>query len=426
MSNGPARPFASGGKLPDNIMHFARVLRRAGLPVGSGQILDALDAVGCGTLAARDDFYWALNAVFVKRREHQALYDQAFHIFWRKPKMIEQLMQLLFQQIAAPAKEKTRQAGHRRLAQALFDDGQSISRREAPPEEIELDASLTFSSEEVLRRKDFEQMTAAEQAQARRAIAALRFNRLEAPTRRFGPAANSPRIDFRRTMRASLRSGGLIRLSFRTPKRREPPLVVLCDISGSMSNYSRMFLHFLHALTNDRSRVHVFVFGTRLTNITRELKRRDVDEALEKVSDKVKDWSGGTRIGNTIREFNYLWGRRVLAQGAHVLLMSDGLDRGDTKALELEMARLRRTTRRIVWLSPLLRFAGFEARAQGVRAILPHVNEFRPVHSLESLENLARSLAYSSSTQHDARRWSTGRGVPASGSAVGSQADQEP
>ncbi len=186
---------------------------------------------------------------------------------------------------------------------------------------------------------------------------------------------------------------------------------MLCDISGSMSNYSRMFLHFLHALTNDRSRVHVFVFGTRLTNITRELKRRDVDEALAKVSGKVKDWSGGTRIGNAIREFNYRWGRRVLAQGAHVLLMSDGLDRGDTRALELEMARLKRTARRIVWLSPLLRFAGFEARAQGVRAILPHVNEFRPVHSLESLENLARSLAYSSRTQHDARRWSAGRGV---------------
>ncbi|MDP9137714.1 MAG: VWA domain-containing protein [Pseudomonadota bacterium] len=404
-SSSPASP--ARGKLAGNIMHFARVLRQAGLPVGSGQILDALEAVRCGPLAAREDFYWALNAVFVKRREHQPLFDQAFHIFWRKPKMIEQLMQLLFQQITAPAKEKNKQAGYRRLAQALFDDSRSMqSRRERPPGELELEASITYSSEEVLRRKDFEQMTVAEQAEARRAIAKLRGSRIEVRTRRFRPAATDRRVDLRRTLSRSVRSGGdLIHLSFRARSRREPPLVVLCDISGSMSNYSRMFLHFLHALMNDRRGVQVFLFGTRLTNVTRELARRDVDDALAKVSDAVKDWSGGTRIGSAIKEFNYRWARRVLAQGAHVLLMSDGLDRGDTRELSHEMARLARTARRIIWLNPLLRFAGFEARAEGVRAIMPHVDEFRPVHSLESLENLARSLAYSLRAEHDARRW---------------------
>jgi uncharacterized protein with von Willebrand factor type A (vWA) domain len=396
----------SGGRLAANIMHFARVLREAGLPVGSGQILDALDAVQCGALGAREDFYWALNAVFVKRREHQELFHQAFEIFWRRPKMIEQLMQLLFQHIAAPAKEKTRQAGFRRLAQALFDDSQaSVRRREEPPGELELDASLTYSSEEILRRKDFEQMTAAEQAEARRSIAKLKLSRLEIKTRRFRPATRAGSIDFRRTLARSVRGGSAgIRLSFRNRKWLEPPLVVLCDISGSVSTYSRMFLHFLHALANDRRRVHVFLFGTRLTNITRELTHRDVDEALMKVSAKVKDWSGGTRIGAAIREFNFCWSRRVLAQGASVLLMTDGLDRGDVQVLSAETARLARLARRIIWLNPLLRFAGFEARAQGVKAIMPHVDEFRPVHSLESLENLAWSLAYNDQREHGARR----------------------
>jgi uncharacterized protein with von Willebrand factor type A (vWA) domain len=187
--------------------------------------------------------------------------------------------------------------------------------------------------------------------------------------------------------------GNLIELKFKRRKLKEPPLVVLCDISGSMSAYSRMFLHFLHALLNDRDRVHVFVFGTRLTNITRELMRRDVDEAMERVSKAVPDWSGGTRIGQCIRTFNYQWARRVLTQGAHVILMSDGLDREDVVTLEEEMARLRRSARRIVWLNPLLRYAGFEPRARGVRAILPHVDEFRAVHNLDSLENIAEALA---------------------------------
>jgi uncharacterized protein with von Willebrand factor type A (vWA) domain len=396
----------AGGRLAGNIMHFARVLREAGLPVGTGQILDALEAVQAGPLAGREDFYWTLHAVFVKRRDHHAVFDQAFHIFWRKPRMIEQLMQLLFHEITAPARHKDRQAGFRRLAQAMFDEARS-SRRDPPHEELQLDASLTYSSEEILRHKDFEQMTVSESADAKRAIARLRLSHHEVRTRRYQPAPAQAGIDVRGTFRQSLRSGGdFIHLSYRTRRLVEPPLVVLCDISGSMSNYSRMFLHFLHAVTSDRRRVQVFVFGTRLTNITRELASRDVDEALKRVSDAVKDWSGGTRIGSAIREFNYRWSRRVLGQGAHVLLMSDGLDRGDTGMLTLEMARLARTARRITWLNPLLRFAAFEARAQGVMAILPHVHEFRPVHNLESLENLARALAYSGRTEHDAFSWS--------------------
>jgi uncharacterized protein with von Willebrand factor type A (vWA) domain len=351
-------------KLAANIMHFARVLREAGIPVGPGSVIDALDAAQCGGLRTREDFYWTLHSVFVKRRDHKELFDQAFHVFWKKPKMLEQLMQLMFQQITRVADEKSKQAGFRRLAEAMFDQVQTQSRREQKPEALELDASFTASVDEVLRRKDFEQMTVTEQAQAKAAIARLRLHRTDVVTRRFQRALKGPSIDMRRSLKGSLRAGGhYIDLERRERRRREPPLVVLCDISGSCSNYSRMFLHFLHALTNDRDRVSVFLFGTRLTNITRELKRRDIDEAMGKVSGAVKDWSGGTRIGTSLKEFNYKWARRVLTQGAHVLLMTDGLEREDAGLLAHEMERLGRQARRIVWLNPLLRYDGFEARA---------------------------------------------------------------
>ena len=394
------------GRLAVNIMHFARVLREAGLPVGPGQVLDALDAAQAGSLQSREDFYWTLHAVFVKRREHKEIFDQAFHVFWKKPKMLEQLMQLLFHQITRPADDKAKKAGFRRLAEAMFDKVETQSRQEPKKDSLEFDATYSHSAMEVLRKKDFDQMTVAEQAQARLAIAHLALHRQEVKTRRFQPAHDGRRIDMRRTLKGSLRAGGhIIDLARRERQTREPPLVVLCDISGSCSNYSRMFLHFLHALSNDRERVTVFLFGTRLTNITRELKRRDVDEAMQKVSAAVRDWSGGTRIGSALRDFNFHWARRVLTQGAHVLIMSDGLDREDVALLETEMARLRRSAKRIIWLNPLLRYEGFQARAAGIRAMMPYIDEFRPVHSLESLADLARALAAPRREEHDPRRW---------------------
>ncbi len=386
-------------------MHFARVLRDTGLPVGPGAVLDAIDAVRGGGMATKTDFYWIMHSIFVKRHEHTTLFDHAFEVFWRKPQMVEQLMQLLFQQVrveTAPAKKK---AGRKRLAEAMFNQDDAQSRRERPSDEVELEGEFTSSTREVLRNKDFEQMSADEERIARAAIARMRINRLEVKMRRF---KSSPQglVDMRATIRRSLRAGGnMTSLAHKARQTREPPLVVLLDISGSMANYSRIFLHFLHALTNDRSRVQVFVFGTRLTNITRELKRRDVDEAMELVGSHVDDWSGGTRIGYTLREFNLKWARRVLAQGAHVLMMTDGLDRDDVDVLETEMARLARSARRIVWLNPLLRYGGFEARAGGIRAIMPYVNEFRPCHSLKTLVDLAEVLSGSRNETHDPRRW---------------------
>jgi uncharacterized protein with von Willebrand factor type A (vWA) domain len=398
-------PEAPSGKLAANIMHFARVLRGAGLPVGPASVIDALDAALSGSLRSRDEFYWTLHAILVKRREHKEIFDQAFHVFWKKPKMLEQLMQLMFQQITRAAGDKPKDPGFRRLAEAMFDQNTAQSRREKP-EVLELDATVTASTDDILRAKDFEQMTLAEQIQAREAIARLRLQRREFFTRRFEPDHAGERIDMRRTLRQSLRSGGhMIDLARRDRKIRQRPLVVLCDISGSCSSYSRMFLHFLHGLVNDRTDVTVFLFGTRLTNITRELQHLDVDESVAKVSVAVKDWSGGTRIGATLKEFNYKWARRVLTQGADVLLMTDGLERDDTTQLSREMQRLRRNTKKIVWLNPLLRFDRFEAKASGIRAIMPYVDEFRPVHSLNSLSDLAEALGKRAGPGHDPRKW---------------------
>ena len=403
-ANQNQRPLS--GKLAENIMHFARVLREAGIPVGPGAVIDALDAAMSGSLRTRDDFYWTLHAVFVKRRDQREVFDQAFHVFWKKPKMLEQLMKLFFHQIARNVTEKAKQAGFRRLAEAMFDKNDVPSQQREKKDDIEVDASFTASADEVLRQKDFEQMTVAEQAQARQAIARLRLHRTEVMTRRYEKALKGPAIDMRRTLKGSLRAGGhFIDLERRQKQWHEPPLVVLCDISGSCSNYSRMFLHFLHALSNDRDRVSVFLFGTRLTNVTRELKRRDIDEAMAKVSSAVKDWSGGTRIGTSLKEFNYKWARRVLTQGAHVLIMTDGLDREDIGTLEHEMERLRRQTKRIIWLNPLLRFDGFKALAGGIRAMMPYVDEFRPVHSLDALSDLAVALAGPPGPAHDPKQW---------------------
>jgi uncharacterized protein len=394
---------APPGKLATNIMHFGRVLREAGLPVGPSTVLDAIDAAQAGTLREREDFYWTLHAIFVKRREQREIFEQAFHVFWKKPKMLEQLMQLMYHQIARKADDKPKKAGFKRLAEAMFDKSHMKTAPAQKNDVLEIDATFTASIDEVLRAKDFEQMSVAEQAQAKAAIAKLRMNPIEIRTRRFQASHAGTRIDMRRTMRETLRGG--VALARKELRWREPPLVVLCDISGSCSNYSRIFLHFLHGLSNDRARVTVFLFGTRLTNVTRDLQRRDVDEAVAKVSAHVQDWSGGTRIGTALHEFNFKWGRRVLAGGAHVLLMTDGLDREDVTNLKTEMQRLRRSAKRIVWLNPLLRYDGFEAKAGGIRAMMPFVDEFRPVHSLDSLADLAATLARPRGSGHDPAQW---------------------
>ncbi len=382
------------GYLAENVLHFVRVLRAAGLPVGPAKVIDAIAAVEAVGVANKTDFREALAAVLVSRHEQLILFEQAFDLFWRNPKLLEKMVAALLPRVYGRTGE------HRdepelpsRLAQAMLPP----KRPEVRPddeEEVELDAAFTFSPREVLQAKDFATMTADELAQVKAMLARLKLPLPELPVRRTRAAPRGHRIDLRATLRGMTSAAGTVApLAFRARIRRTPPLVVLCDISGSMDRYARMLLHFLHAITNDRHRVHTLVFGTRLTNITRHLKHRDVDVALARVAESVQDWAGGTRIGACLGEFNRRWSRRLLGQNAVVLLISDGLDAESAEGLEFEVERLAKSCARLVWLNPLLRYAGFEARPAGIRAILPHVDDFLPVHDLASLTALADALS---------------------------------
>lgn len=383
-------PSPTDGNLVANIMYFARTLRAAGLPVGPGRVLQAVEAVRAVGVESRDDFYWTLHAVFVNRRDQRLIFDQAFHVFWRNPKLLERMLGLLLPELQVPRQDGAEMS--RRLAEALRagrTDGTSRPRED----KAEFDAAMTFSPREILQTMDFEKMSTAEMNAARDAVKKLALALAEKPTRRFAADPRGARIDMRATLRAQLRAGGLIALKRKDRATRPPPLVVLCDISGSMSRYTRIFLHFLHTVINDRDRVHAFLFGTRLTNITRPLRTRDVDEALDKVAAAVEDWSGGTRIGQCLADFNRNWSRRVLGQGAIVVLITDGLDRDAGAGISQEIERLHKSCRRLIWLNPLLRYEGFAPKSLGMRAILPHVDEFRSVHSLDSIAELVKALS---------------------------------
>ena len=388
------------GRLAENILYFARALRAAGIPVGSGSVLDALEALQVARVGDREDFYWTLHAVFVKRHEHTILFDQAFRIFFRKRGYIEKLIASMLPEVAA-SEPKPPAPGAQRVQEALFG---GLNERE-DKSEVEIDARLTVSDREVLQKKDFAQMSAVEIAQAKEAIARLALPLDLLRTRRMAPSRRGHLIDFRRTLRASMKAGGaLIDLKYLGPREKEPPIVALLDISGSMSQYTRLFLHFLHAVTDERKRVTTFLFGTRLTNVTRAIRERDPDEALAACSAHVMDWAGGTRIATSLREFNKRWSRRVLTQGAVVLLITDGLERDADDTLAFEMDRLHRSCRRLIWLNPLLRFEGFEARAKGVRTMLPYVDELRPIHNLESMTELVRALSGAQAKDYDPKK----------------------
>lgn len=381
--------------LADNIVHFARTLRRAGLPIGSGQIIEALRAIEAVGLERRGDVRSALFATLVSHPGQRQIFDQAFDAFWQDPKLFDRAMATLLPRLEVPRAEEAPSPGARRLAEALR--GMTAQEQAEKHVVMELDARDTASDDEILAAKDFEQMSSEELARAKAALHSLHWNPAPRLTRRTAPSHIGHAFDLRRTLRRSLKTGGaVVRLERRARQLREPPLVVLCDISGSMGGYARMCLQFLHGLTHlglsQGRATHTFLFGTRLTNVTRALKLRDPDEALAKVAALAPDWDGGTRIASALTAFNREWARRVLGQGAVVLLITDGLEREGVAELGRAAERLRRSARRLIWLNPLLRYEGFAPKAQGVQALLAHVDELRPVHNLNSLSDLACAL----------------------------------
>ena len=388
-------------KLAQNITHFARALRKAGLPIGTGRVVDAIHAVQAAGFTGKRDFYWTLHACFVNRPEHRTVFAQVFRLYWRDPRYMEHMMAMMLPAMRGVQEERKADAGEKRAAEALLD-GVERDQPEKVEQEgetgIEIDATQTASSEERLRNLDFEQMSTDEIAQAKRLLAQLTLPVKPIESRRGQASHLGNRIDRARTLRLAMRQGGELHdIALRRPKPRWPNLVALCDISGSMSQYSRIILHFLHTVSNakgaGRARVHAFTFGTRLTNITRHLHQRDVDAALAAAGSEARDWEGGTRIGDCLHQFNRDWSRRVMGQGSVVLLITDGLERGSPELLEIEIERLHLLSKRLIWLNPLLRWDGFAPKAQGVRTMLPHVDSFRAGHSIASLADLANVIS---------------------------------
>ncbi len=401
------------GKLAHNITHFARALRKAGLPVGPGRVIDAIRAVEAAGFTEKSDFYWTLEACFVSRPEHRAVFGQVFRLYWRDPRYLEHMMSMMLPSVRGVQEERKAKAGEKRAAEALIDD-QNVPMPKKEDEEdeneealIDIDASKTISTEEKLRTLDFEQMSTAEMAEAKRILARMTLPVRPIKSRRT-MAGRGDLADWRATMRKALRQGGEV-MAFETKKRREryPNLVVICDISGSMSQYSRAVLHFLHAVSNAKgqgwAKVHAFTFGTRLTNITRHLRQRDVDAALAAAGAEAQDWEGGTRIGECIDRFNRDWSRRVLGQGAVVILITDGLDRDPEGGLGKAMERLSLSSRQLIWLNPLLRWEGFAPKARGIKEMLPHVTSFRAGHNIASLQGLSEAISNLGDTGEKAR-----------------------
>lgn len=397
--------FIPGGKLLDNLIEFGALLRRAGMPVGTDRALAAVRAAQAVGIRLRDDLLAALRSVYVQRQEQLALFEEAFELFFRDvgdhPGMIaDRLNESRFD-----AKTRRRQPT-RRLTDAyrwIQEQQARSTQAEKREDEHVADRTMTFSADETLRARDFEQMSAEELRRAQEAIGSLQLPVRPRRTRRLRADSKGNRVDLRAILRAGIASGGTHwPMRWRAPSYRMPPVVVLCDVSGSMDRYARVLLHFMHALSQSSRmrnpfRVDAFLFGTRLTHVTRALRFRDIDRALLEIGQDVQDWGGGTRIASCVAEFNLRWARRVLGQGAIVLLVTDGLERDtehhhDRLRLDREVARLRRSSRRLIWLNPLLRYDNFEPLAQGVRAILPNVDEMRPVHNLVSLEELVEAL----------------------------------
>ena len=386
----------SGEKLSDNVLYFARVLRSAGIPIGSGRILEAVEAINKIGLADKSIFYWALHSVFVHKNEHREIFDQTFKIFWKNPRLLEKMMQLALPKLNTGTPETSDADINRRVQEAFNTDNISEDNYvdASTEDELEFDAVMTYSESELLQGMDFEQMSSDEINKAKKVIAQMNLSIPQVKSRRFKSSSLRRKIDLRQSLKGANKfCGEYIPLRYKSRKDKNPPIIAICDVSGSMSRYSRMLLHFMHVLTTLRNDVHTFLFGTRLTNVTRFLRFKDVDEALAATSSAVEDWSGGTRIGDCLKEFNFNWSRRVLGPGAIVLFITDGLDRGGGIGLSKQIKLIQKSSKRLIWLNALLRYEEFAPKPTGVKAILPHVDEFRPIHSLESMDQLVNALS---------------------------------
>lgn len=389
-----ASPFSS--PLLRNLVLFGRLLRAVGVKIPTGALSDLATSTRWIDIRSREDFREAARCLLVSRHEDMELFDRAFDLFWRSWK--EQGGDLLERALDELPLEQTPSdhppAGSRRAGSADLSLGAiGVAESEEDDEEGAPSPLPVYSASEALRSKDFALYSQDELIDAQRFLESMQWAIVRRRSLRTRPARQGRRLDVRRSVRQNLRHGGeLLNLAYRGPKMKRRPVVLLCDISGSMDRYTRLLLHFLHSIETSAQRTEIFVFGTRLTRITQALKHRNPDEAIAAASVEVQDWSGGTRIGESLHAFNQSWARRVLGHGAIVIIISDGWDRGDPAVLSREMERLQRASYRLLWLNPLLGSRNYRPLTQGIQAALPYIDDFLPVHNLASLEALARLL----------------------------------
>lgn len=394
------------GTILHNLVLFGRLLRALGMDVNPGRVIDMVQALEFVEIGQRADFYYTARSLFVHRKEDLPLFDEAFELFWQKPAG-EGVDFSHFNRVTDTAPEQM-------MVPPQPDNNQSEGKEEVASEDEDeeddtqqlIEVTQTYSTRERIAQMDFGQMSAAELQLVKQFMAELVWNIGQRRTRRKKTAVHAHMLDLRRTLRRNMRYGGeLLEWPRRQYKIKPRPVVVIADMSGSMEQYTKLLLHFIYGLAGGLDqKVEAFVFSTRLTRVTRQLEHKDLDFALADVANEVSDWAGGTRIGEAIKTFNFEWGRRVLGNGAVVLLISDGWDRGDPQLLKKEMARLQRNVHRLVWLNPLLGSERYEPLTRGMQAALPHIDDFLPVHNLNSLETLAEHLAGLTAVKKHPRR----------------------
>jgi len=414
-TDNPLRPLEleRGERLLYRLTEFGRILWEVGIDVGPRKMLDLAETLKYVDITNKEDFYNTLKCSLLAKHEQEALFNQMFLYYWymrdrqnNKGENPRGAAKRDERQMRLPPSERKRLAEHLNANEQQRKDLRSEMRQSERPrraheridEEDDDDKAqpqgTAYSAIEMLRKKDFESFTWEEVQEAKKLMAEMRWHLGQRPTHRKAPSRKGSYPDMRRIVRRNLKYGAeILELTWRETKQKPRPLVIICDISGSMSLYSRLLLHFIHTISNGLMNVEAFVFGTRLTRITRQLKKRDVDDAVRDVSRSVQDWSGGTRIGDALHYFNHYWARRVLGRGAVVLVISDGWDRGEAGVLEVEMDRLQHSCHRLIWLNPLLGSPDYRPLTIGMRTALPYIDNFLPAHNLDSLINLGNLLA---------------------------------
>ena len=379
-------------KLDKNIIFFARLLRASGISIGSDSILESIESIKLIEFTKKSTFFYALQTSLIKRPEDMKIFEQAFHLFWQNPKFQDRMRDLLLPQTQLTGNQEEKEELAKRIQETLAKPQNPKSEIDKQ-ENLLIDASGTASETQIFKEKDFEMMSGEELKKASQSIKEILIKMPKKPFRRFEKNSLATKISVRSSLKEAKKNFGLVIPKFVKKKDKSRSVVVLIDISGSMENYSRMMIHFVHNLMQHHKQVSAFLFGTKLTNITNQLKNKDIDVALKEVSKATNDWAGGTRIRDSIFLFNKTWVRRVSSSSSLIFLISDGLDRDHNTDLFNQMERLQKSCYKLIWLNPLLRFKDFLPKSISIKRILLNVDAFLPIHSVESIQNLTSSIA---------------------------------